>query len=201
MTRLLTMTIFNLGFNGLLISAAQAHPAAGGVAGFDYGFGHPFSGLDHVLVMVAVGLLAARLGGRAAWMVPGAFLTMMAAGAVMGAFGIPLPFAETGIALSVIVIGALVATQAAPAPVIAISLASFFAIFHGHVHGAEMPVDTAGLSDGLGFMMATASLHAAGIALGFGAARLATDISHRAVRLGGGAMALAGVGILSGYLS
>ena len=83
----------------LLLSAqaALAHPGHGGAAGLAHGFAHPFSGADHLLAMVAVGLLAAAQGGRALWAVPLAFLGMMAVGGMLGAAGTALPFVETGI--------------------------------------------------------------------------------------------------------
>lgn len=196
----MTTTICSLIFCALSVSAAEAHTGVGSTAGFGNGFGHPFSGLDHILAMVAVGLIASRIGGRALWMVPGVFVAMMDAGAALGAGVVELPLIELGIAMSVIVLGVLVALQASPPTAVAIGLAGFFAIFHGHAHGAEMPVDASGFSYALGFMLATAILHAAGVTCGLGVRWLAIDSSRRVVQLGGGVMALAGVGILSGYL-
>ena len=183
---------------GATASAAEAHIGVGGTAGFAHGFSHPFSGLDHLLAMVTVGLFAAKLGGRAWWLVPAAFLTMMAAGGALGISGVGLPFVEIAIALSVIVLGTAVAVQWSLPLSAAMALAGFFAVFHGHAHGAEMPVSASGLSYALGFISATASLQAIGIGLGI--ALLAKAYSHRLAQLGGGAMALAGLGILTGVL-
>lgn len=184
----------------LSVSAAEAHTGAGSTAGFSHGFAHPFSGLDHVLAMVAVGLFAAHLGGRALWLVPCSFIAMMAVGGALGASGVGLPLAEVGIAMSVIVLGGLVAFQASPPTVVAMALVGFFALFHGHSHGAEMPVDASGLSYAGGFMVATAVLHSVGVMLGLRWGGLSSGVSRRVAQLGGGAMALAGIGILGGYL-
>src|SRR6188472_3160872 len=91
--------------------AAEAHTGIGSTMGFTHGFGHPFSGLDHVLAMVAVGLFAANLGGRALWLVPLSFVAMMAVGGALGISGADMPFVEIGIAASVIVLGLAVAMQ------------------------------------------------------------------------------------------
>ena len=193
-------TVLALAFGALMISTADAHTGVGSTAGFTHGLGHPFNGLDHILAMVAAGLFAARLGGRALWLVPASFVVLMAIGGILGISGIGLPLVELGIAMSVIVLGALVALQTSMPTSLAMGLVGFFALFHGHAHGAEMPVDSSGLGYALGFMLATALLPMGGIALGLGIARLASGASQRFVQLGGGAMAVAGVGILTGYL-
>lgn len=183
----------------LLPTAAFAHTGVGTAVGFAHGFMHPMGGLDHILAMVAVGTVAGRLGGRALWMIPAAFIGMMAVGGLIGMEGIQLPFVETGIAASVIVLGLTVALRWR-LPVAAMSaLAGLFAVFHGHAHGTEMPVDASGITYAMGFILATALLHAAGIALGEGAGRIGAR-SQVALRVSGGAMALAGVALLGGYL-
>jgi urease accessory protein len=143
-----------------LTTAAEAH--AGHVAGFL----HPFTGLDHVAAMVAVGLLAARIGGRALWAVPLAFVGMMVAGAAVAMTGAGLPFVETGVLLSVVVLAGAVVLARRVSLAMAVSLAVVFAVFHGFAHGSEIPAGAAGLSFGLGFVAATAILHAIGLALG-----------------------------------
>src|SRR5436190_23856232 len=90
-----------------LTGTALAHTGHGAVSGFT----HPLGGLDHVLAMVAVGLYAAMIGGRALWLMPLTFIGVMALGGVMGASGIVVPFAEVGIAMSVIVLGLAVALR------------------------------------------------------------------------------------------
>ena len=183
----------------LLPTAALAHTGVGDASGFAHGFWHPIGGLDHVLAMVAVGAFAARLGGRAFWIVPSAFVAMMAVGGFIGMEGVPLPLVEAGIALSVVVLGLAVA-QRWKLPVAAASaLVGLFAIFHGHAHGGEMPVDASGLTYATGLMLATAILHVAGLVLGLAAGTIGAR-SQLALQASGGAMALAGVALLGGYL-
>lgn len=176
--------------------AALAH-SGHGAGGFAHGVMHPLGGLDHVLAMVAVGLYAALLGGRALWLVPATFVGVMAVGGALGAAGYPLPYTEIGIALSVIVLGLAVALRASLPTLAAMALAGSFAIFHGHAHGAEMPADAAAVY-AAGFMLATALLHAAGIAVGLVAGRLSERGGWRVAQMAGGAMALAGVLLLTG---
>ena len=183
----------------LLPTAALAHTGVGATVGFAHGFWHPIGGLDHVLAMVAVGAFAVRLGGRALWLVPTAFVAMMAAGGIAGMEGIQLPIVETGIALSVVVLGLAVAFQWKPPVVAASALVGLFAIFHGHAHGSEMPVDASSLGYAVGFMLATAALHVAGIGLGVAVGSIGAR-SRLALQASGGAMALAGVALLGGYL-
>ena len=178
----------------LVPTAALAHPGIGDVHGFVQGFAHPLGGLDHVLAMVTVGIFAWQLGGRALWLVPATFVLTMAAGGALAMLGIPVPLVEFGIALSVIVLGAVVALGVKAPLAIAMGLVGLFAIFHGHAHGTEMPLDATGGAYAAGFMLATALLHAAGIALGFAIGRIAHG--RAAYQLGGSLVALAGVAIL-----
>ena len=175
---------------------AFAHTGIGPTVGFSHGFLHPITGLDHVLAMVMVGMFAAQLGGRALWLVPAAFVAVMAAGGALGVAGYPLPFVEIGIALSVVTLGALVAFGVRLPTAVAMAVVALFAIFHGHAHGSEMPETAAGLTYGLGFVVATALLHAAGIGLGLVAGRTRTV----AVRAAGGLAAIAGVALLTGLI-
>jgi len=183
-----------------LTGAALAHTGHGDASGFAHGFAHPLGGLDHVLAMVAVGLYAAMLGGRAVWLVPAAFLGAMASGGALGAADYALPYAEIGIAASVVALGLAVALRISLPVLAAMALAGLFAVFHGHAHGAEMPPDISGSAYAAGFMLATAALHGLGIALGVLIARLSDAGGRRATRVVGGAMALAGVAILAGAL-
>ncbi len=182
-------------------SLAFAHPGHGEAAGLVHGFLHPIGGLDHVLAMVAVGLFAAHLGGRALWAVPATFVALMAAGGALGMAGLVLPHVELGIAASVVALGAAVALRQVRWPLAAaMAMVGAFAVFHGFAHGAEMPESASGLAYAAGFMAATALLHAAGIGLGFAMERLAME---RAPRLGqalGALVAIAGVGLLAGAL-
>jgi urease accessory protein len=182
-----------------LPTAAYAHTGAGDTNGFMHGFMHPIGGLDHVLAMIAVGLLAARLGGRALWLVPLSFVTAMILGGMAGASGFDLPFVELGISGSILVLGFVLALGRQLPTALAMAMVGFFGIFHGHAHGTEMPVGAQGFAYGAGFALATALLHAAGLALGIGADRLG-GWSAKASRIAGGAMAAAGVGIMAGAL-
>jgi len=184
----------------LVPTAAFAHPGHGPEIGLIAGFLHPMSGIDHILCMVAVGVFAAVLGGRALWLVPLSFVGMMAVGFLLGANGVTLPFVELAIGLSSVVIGA-VAAWGKPMPIsAAIALVGAFAIFHGHAHGAEMPANAGGLQFALGFMTATALLHVAGIAGAVGVAKLAGRYGRPLARIAGVAFAIGGIGVLAGWL-
>lgn len=183
---------------GLVATPAFAHPGHEAATGFAQGFLHPLSGLDHVLAMVAVGLIAARIGGRALLLVPLAFLGMMMVGGGLGVAGIAVPFVEIGIALSVVVLGAALALRPALPVAAAMILVGAFAVFHGHAHGAEMPETATGLAYGAGFVGATALLHAVGLGLGLSAGRLARSLP--ALRVAGAGLAVAGLGLLTGAL-
>jgi urease accessory protein len=183
-----------------LPTAALAHTGHGEASGFVHGFMHPVGGLDHILAMVAVGVFAYVLGGKALWLVPLSFVGMMAVGFLLGLGQVDVPFVELGIALSSVVIGAA-AAWGRPMPVAAaMSLVGVFAIFHGHAHGAEMPVDTSGLEYAAGFIVATALLHAAGIAAAMGVAKLVGKYGKPVAQVAGGLFALGGVGVLAGWL-
>lgn len=145
---------------------ALAHPGPHPDGAFATGFLHPFFGLDHLLAMACVGLWAAQLGGRHRFIVPAAFVISMGAGAVMGAAGVSLPFAEGGVALSVLVLGLLVALSARVVWYWAVAAVMAFAVFHGHAHGTEMPFLHAHWAYFGGFLTATALLHAFGVTLG-----------------------------------
>jgi urease accessory protein len=179
-----------------LTGTAFAHTGHGDASGFLHGFSHPLGGLDHVLAMVAIGLYAAMIGGRALWLVPGTFVTVMALGGALGMAGYALPYTEIGIPLSVIVLGLAVVLRIGVPTLAAMALAGLFAIFHGHAHGAEMPQDLSGYEYAAGFLLATALLHSAGLLLGLAAGRLADRGGWRAAQAAGGAMALAGVALL-----
>ena len=184
----------------LMITSAAAHTGLGEPASGVHGFGHPFGGLDHVLAMIAVGLLAASLGGRALFLVPASFLAAMAVGGVVGIGAIDLPVVEIAIASSVIVLGAAVALQWRLPLATAMALVGLFALFHGHAHGAEMPGGSAGLGYAAGFLTATAILHVLGLGLGSGIGRLTHSFARPVARIGGSAMALTGLGMLARIL-
>jgi len=150
----------------LLPAALLAHTRGGEAAGLLAGLSHPVSGLDHVLAMVAVGLWGAQLGPPAVWLLPVAFPMVMALGGTLGLVGVHLPGVEIGIALSAIGLGAAVLFEAKPKLGVAAALVGFFAIFHGHAHGTELPPGANGLLYSIGFVVATGLLHLAGIGIG-----------------------------------
>jgi len=170
--------------------AAFAHEETGQAAGLLAGLSHPLSGLDHVLAMIAVGLWGAVLGPPAIWVLPVAFPIVMAFGGLMGLLGFPLPGVEIGIAVSAVVLGALVLAEVRPPLWLAALIVAFFAIFHGHAHGRELPQGTSALLYSLGFVVATGLLHAVGIGLGVAHRWTA---GRRLVQLAGGGVALAGL--------
>jgi urease accessory protein len=145
---------------------ALAHTVGAETSGLMYGLAHPISGIDHVLAMVAVGLLSAHLDGRAMWLVPLSFVGVMVVGGALGMAGLRVPFAEFGIGLSVIVLGLAVAFRFNLPRLAAMALVGFFAVFHGYVHGAALPAAASGLPYAVGFVGATALLQ--GVGAGFG---------------------------------
>ena len=183
----------------IIPSVALAHTGAH-TSGFAHGFAHPISGLDHVLAMVMVGLFAYQLGGRALWIVPLAFVSAMSVGGALGVAGIGVPFIEIGIALSVIVLGALVASNARTPVIAAVAVVGFFAIFHGYAHGAEMPANAAALTYAIAFLIATALLHLTGAALGLGIDKAGQRTGSAFVRVAGAFGLVAGLGIFTGIL-
>ena len=188
-----------LGFAGLLATTvpALAHVGTGVHDGFAHGFMHPFNGLDHLLAMVGVGLFAAQLGGRALWLVPLAFVSMMVAGGVLGFNGIGLPFVELGIVASVIAIGVLLAFDVRLPVAIAMALIGVFAVFHGYAHGAELPPGNDAMTYVGGFVLATALLHAFGVGIGLAFHKLPVVSRVLAGRAMGGAMTVVGLVLLS----
>jgi len=169
---------------------AAAHTEPGRAEGFLAGLHHPVSGLDHVLAMVAVGLWGAQLGPPAIWLLPVTFPMVMAFGGMLGLIGVPVPGVEVGIALSGLLLGLAVLAEWRPPVWTAGVIVGFFAVFHGHAHGTELPAGASALLYSIGFVMATGTLHAIGIGIG---------VVHRwgvgrvVLRVAGGVVALAGV--------
>lgn len=183
---------------GLTVASAApafAHLDPQDHGSFMAGFSHPLFGLDHILVMVAVGLWAAQIGGRAMWAVPAAFVAMMALGFGFAVAGVSLPFVEPVILASVVTLGLLVAMAVRLDPAVSAAIVAVFALFHGHAHGGELGVAGA-LPFATGFVIATALLHVGGIALGLGIARIAGG--RTLTRILGAATALAGVALAFG---
>jgi len=179
---------------GLLIPVtAFAHPGhiLAGSMGFSAGFLHPFTGVDHLLAMVTVGIWAAQLGGRARWVVPTAFVSLMLVGGALGMSAVGLPYMESGILVSILVLGFLVAGAFKFPLIISGGLVGLFAIFHGYAHGSEMPTAMSALSYSIGFAVATALLHGLGLGSGMLLQRRHDTLS----RLAGGAIVLGGLAL------
>lgn len=183
----------------LLLAAAvpaYAHVGIGTTSSFTAGFVHPFSGLDHMAAMIAVGLWAALKGGKAVVAWPLAFVTLMLVGAGLGMLDVAVPFVEPAILASVVALGLLVAL-AVDLPVSAgIAVIGLFALFHGHAHGAEVPENAGGLDYIAGFAAATILLQAVGIAAGLGLGKRLRGLARGA----GAACAAIGVGLVFGAL-
>lgn len=178
-------------------TGAMAHDGAGMAGGFSSGFMHPILGWDHVVAMVAVGLWGAFLGSPAIWILPVVFPLVMAMGGAMGVMGIPVPAVETGIAASAVVLGAMVAFAIRPPIWVAAIIVGAFAIFHGHAHGTELPNSASPLAYSIGFVLSTGLLHLFGIVFGLLVRWPAGKI---AVQAGGGLIAMAGIGFLTGIV-
>jgi urease accessory protein len=178
-------------------TTAEAHPGTGQAHGIAAGLSHPLGGLDHVLAMAAVGLLGYLFGGRLRWLLPAAYLGMMVFGGALSVGGIDLLAVEIGIVLSVIVIGAMILIAPNVPAGVALAITGFFAVFHGHAHVAEMPIDGSVTGYALGFVLTTALLNAAGIVFGAGIAAFG---GSPLVRLTGGAVAGLGLGISAGLI-
>ena len=178
-------------------SVTEAHTETGTVGGFVAGFLHPLTGLDHIAAMVAVGLWGAYLGAPAMWLLPVIFPMVMAFGGALGVLGVPLPGVETCIALSGIMLGLAVAFAARPPLWVAGVLVGFFAIFHGHAHGTELPHAANAFTYAVGFVVATGLLHLSGIVFGL---LVRWPWGQVVVRTGGGVIACLGFAFLFDFI-
>ena len=159
MKRLLSATALLV----LGVGPALAHPGHVEALSFLAGVAHPLSGLDHIAVMIAVGLWAALKGGRALWVWPAAFVGLMLVGGALGMAHVALPFVEPGILASVVALGLLVALAVDLPVITGAAIVGVFALFHGHAHGSEVAENLSGIEYMAGFAMATATLHLIGI--------------------------------------
>ncbi len=159
------LSLFLLSFSVLMtiMPVAEAHTFGAQGAGFMAGWAHPFVGLDHLLAMIAVGIWAGQLGGRATWIIPLTFVSVMSAAASLGSLGVALLLVEPAIVCSVLILGLLIAGSIRLPLVAGIGLAGLFAVFHGYAHGLELPLAASPLFYGIGFVLATSLLHGLGI--------------------------------------
>ena len=160
-----SLALFGLLAYVTILPVAEAHTFGSQGAGLMAGLTHPFVGLDHLLAMIAVGIWAGQLGGRAVWLIPLTFVSVMAAAATLASFGLLLPLMEPAIACSVLVLGLLIAGSVRLPTSVCALLVSLFAVFHGYAHGLELPQAASPILYGAGFVLATALLH--GIGIGF----------------------------------
>lgn len=187
--------IFAPGLAGLMPISALAHPEGHGAENAVAGFLHPFTGLDHLLAMIAVGLWAAQLGARATRTLPIVFPFAMVLGALLAFNGTHLPAIEPMIAASVVVLGVLVAAGIRMPVVASALIVATFAIFHGHAHAAEGPSSDV-FSYAAGFVLATLFLHVIGVIVGSAVARSGLPYSRVVTGAAGTTIALAGTAIL-----
>src|SRR5580658_8097411 len=164
----LSKSLLALGLLVFLPNMASAHILPGTSHGFQDGFLHPLTGWDHLLAMIAVGLWAAQHRGRAVWLIPSSFVGVMLLGGILGVAGVHVPGAELAIAISVLALGALVATMTRFTPSLSMTVVGLFALFHGYAHGHEMPAAASALPFSMGFVLSTALLHGVGLAAGLG---------------------------------
>jgi len=180
---------FALAALALFAGTASAHTGDHAtVTDFSGGLAHPLLGLDHLLAMIAIGLWAAQQGGRALWAVPAAFVGAMVLGGVLAWSDIALPQVETGIALSVLVLGLLIATRRQWAVAAGMVIAAGFALFHGYAHGLEMPLAASPMLYAQGFMLATVFLHGVGI--------VGSRVGRHAVQMVGAGIAVTGLALI-----
>lgn len=183
----------------LFPTVAFAHTGAGETSGLLLGLEHPFAGLDHIITMVAVGVLAVVVGGPARWLLPLSFIAMMVVGFLLGRVGVDVPLVELGIALSGIAIGGAAAMGRQIPTTAAMALVGVFAVFHGHAHGSEMAAGVSGLQYALGFVVSTALLHLVGVAGAIGIGQLAGRYGGTLARVAGGTLALGGALLLGWF--
>ena len=157
------------GASVVLAPAAAAH-TGGGTHSAVEGLLHPVTGVDHLLAMVAVGVLAATVSrGRIAWSVPAGFVGGMLLGAGLGLAGVGFPGVEVVIAASVVLLGALVGAlggSGARAGWWVAALAVGLGAVHGHAHGAELPASATPWLYVAGFVTSTCALHLVGTGVG-----------------------------------
>ncbi|MGI9215817.1 MAG: HupE/UreJ family protein [Hydrogenophaga sp.] len=175
-----------------LAGAAQAHTGHGTHSLME-GLAHPF-GLDHLLAMVAVGVWSvSALPPGKAWQGPAAFLAALVVSAALGAAGVTLPFLEQGVALSVVLFGALLVLARRPMPAsLGLGLVAAAAALHGLAHGAETPA-TGFAGYAAGFLVTTALMHISGVGIGLAIQRWLAARSGLA--LGGLGALLGGAGL------
>jgi urease accessory protein len=171
-------------------NSAFAHTGIGPTHDLLHGLAHPLTGLDHILAMFAIGLWSAQRGGRAIWYFPLTFMVVMTLGAALGMTSIPMPFVEPAIAISVLMLGLLVATATSLPVSMSAAIVGLFALVHGQAHGTEIPATASALPYTGGLIATTIVLYATGISFGLAAQRL---YSSQVMRFAGAAIAVCSV--------
>ena len=179
MKRFLPLCVFAGSVLSLSAHPAQFH-ASDANGAVSAGFLHPFTGLDHLVVMVSVGLWAVQIGGRALWLLPTAFVSSMLAGGIIGLSGFRTPIAEHGIIASIFLFGAALGIAWRPRLSVAVLFTALAGLCHGYAHGSEMPSGLLPLLYLCGMIAATGILHAVGIGGGLGLKRSGTPLLLRA---------------------
>jgi urease accessory protein len=200
MSRIKVLQSFILALTLAIVpGVAYAHDGTNlALGGFLSGLVHPVLGYDHLLAMLSVGILSAQIGGRAIWTVPATFVSVMAVGGLLGLIDIGLTATEFGIAVSLVILGSVIAAERRLSILVAMVGVGFFAIFHGYAHGSEVPETAEPFLYALGFLMGTALIHITGVVIG--------DISRHyergkiILRVGGALIALIGLLFVFGVL-
>ena len=200
MSRIKVLQSFILALTLAIVpGVAYAHDGTNlALGGFLSGLVHPVLGYDHLLAMLSVGILSAQIGGRAIWTVPAAFVSVMAVGGFLGLIDIGLTATEFGIAVSLVILGSVIAAERRLSILVAMVGVGFFAIFHGYAHGSEVPETAEPFLYALGFLMGTALIHITSVVIG--------DISRHyergkiILRVGGALIALIGLLFIFGVL-
>jgi urease accessory protein len=178
----------------LLPSAVLAHAGlTDAPSGFAAGFLHPFTGVDHLAAMLAVGIWSA-MTTRRFWVAPVSFASLLFVGALLGISGVAFPAVEPMIAVSLLVIGLLLAAQAKLPLAAGAGLVGVFAVFHGAAHGAELGASASVGAALAGMVLGTALIHVAGLALG----RCLLRRHVLWARAAGGLISIIGIGLLAG---
>ena len=194
-------TIFGGLFLGVLFSlipmtVVYAHDGSNvPFGGFLAGLVHPVLGYDHFLAMLSVGILSAQIGGKAIWTVPATFVGVMAIGGALGLIGSGFQFVELGIALSLIILGIVIAAERRLAVGIAMIAVGVFATFHGYAHGSEVPTTAQPVLYALGFLTGTALIHILGVVIG----DIARHYDYGKLVLRGGGAFVACIGVLFAF--
>jgi len=178
----------------LLPNVLLAHTGVGHTSGFLHGFFHPFEGVDHLLAMLAVGLWSSQLGGKALWVVPLAFASVLMLGSAIALLGGNIFFVKIGILLSLVILGVLIATSIKMPLMISVGIVGAFALFHGHSHGSEMLSVGSSFYYGLGFLITTVLLQMVGFAIGYSFKKWESEM---VVRVAGAFVALFGIGLFA----